>query len=100
MSVLWLYSAIQLTKSDFLSVFSTLYSIKFPDGKYLEIDQPLALEGLMVDAVSAIRKIPDTEQEIRRFFEHYHNISQAPPQHVYILGTPPMKKVEIDLFEN
>lgn len=88
----------ELRIRDFQDTYPVLYAIKHPNGKFSEIEQPMALENLMEGAVSVINGQPVTTQDVHRFFENTADAEVLSGQDVFLLGTVPMRRVTIDLY--
>lgn len=88
-----------LERDDYLDTFSTLFAIKLPGGKASQVEEVLALEQLMELAAQSIEHGEAGASEIFEGLGETGESGQARDTHVYLLGSIPLRRVDIDLFE-
>jgi len=93
------YSNLELLRpEDYRAHFSTLFAIKFP-GQPAKINNDVLPIGLLLEAFSKLINEyvvnPDNRVEIEQMFS---NDSEKLDPYVYLLGTTPQKRVDIDIF--
>lgn len=90
----------RLGVEDYRSNFSTLFAVKFPHGKFAVDDRALSL-GLLMEAVAAVVPGHAAGQSLdNRLVGELPDDPDKSGQFLFLTGSYPLQRVDIDIFED
>ena len=90
-----------LEPQDYRSHYSTLFALKFPGGRYQQLDNTISLGALfehLNEAVAASKGGWNAGNEFD-FYWRSHNLP-LDDAYIYLSGTYPLLRVNLDIFQN
>ena len=90
----------KLTSSDYRAHFSTLFAVKFPNAEFQIDDRILPLSVLLEGFSKTVPGYITGNHSGKGFSETVSNDPEKVAKYIYLLGSVPMQKVEVNIFED
>ena len=89
-----------LTNSDYRAHFSTLFAVKFPNAEFQIDDRILPLSVLLEGFSKTVPGYITGNHSGKVFSETVSSDPEKVAKYIYLLGSVPMQKVEVNIFED
>lgn len=90
----------QMSMDDYRAGFSTLFAVKYPGSHYSVNDHVVPVSYLLEEFTQFISQADINKQNSDVFESSIDDNSVRTHPHVFLIGTYPMRQVDIDIFEN
>lgn len=90
----------KLTNSDYRAHFSTLFAVKFPNSEFQIDDRILPLSVLLEGFSKTVHGYITENRSGKDFSDAVSDDSEKTAKYIYLLGSLPMRKVEVNIFED